>query len=296
MFQIISDTSCDFTAEEAKAMNVRLVPFYIATDEETYKKEAVELPIREVYNWMVAHPGEYPKTSTPTAADYAGVFEDALKESDDVICICINAKFSSSINSALGGQEIVEDDYENARITCVDATFNTALHRLLVLECVKMRDAGMSYEDTLARMKEIIPTGRIFFTVGDLDYLIHGGRLSKVTGKVAQGLSIKPMILLEDGVLSVKGIARGRKAAEKKAIRMCTDYFNDNNYDPDDFVFCVGYGYEKNEAGTIIVNLRKAMQDNFGKDIDVHHAQIGATVGLYTGPYALGVACLKKAL
>ena len=62
-----------------------------------------------------------------------------------------------------------------ARIQVIDSIVNTVLQGILVLEVVKCQQSGMTYEDTLKKIEEIKGTGRIFFTVGDMEYLAHGG-------------------------------------------------------------------------------------------------------------------------
>ena len=42
-------------------------------------------------------------------------------------------------------------------------------------------------------------TNRIFFTVGNTDYLKHGGRIGKLAGIASSALSLKPLITLVNG-------------------------------------------------------------------------------------------------
>ena len=42
-------------------------------------------------------------------------------------------------------------------------------------------------------------SGRIFFTIGNIDYLKHGGRIGKVMGIAGSALKIKPLITLKEG-------------------------------------------------------------------------------------------------
>lgn len=54
-------------------------------------------------------------------------------------------------------------------------------------------------------------TGRIFFSVGSMDYLIHGGRVGRVKGLAAGALGIKPMISLKNGEIYPEGVTRSQK-------------------------------------------------------------------------------------
>lgn len=56
------------------------------------------------------------------------------------------------------------------------------------------------------------------FTVDTLKYLVAGGRLSPVQGMMGTLLNVKPMLLIEDGVLKPIGRERGRKSAKAALI------------------------------------------------------------------------------
>ena len=47
-YKIISDGCCDLEKEIIEQYNLRIIPFYISFDEETYYKEIEEIGIREV--------------------------------------------------------------------------------------------------------------------------------------------------------------------------------------------------------------------------------------------------------
>lgn len=54
-YKIISDGCCDLEKEIIEQYNLRIIPFYISFDEETYYKEIEEIGIREVYERMVGN-------------------------------------------------------------------------------------------------------------------------------------------------------------------------------------------------------------------------------------------------
>ena len=75
-------------------------------------------------------------------------------------------------------------------------------------------------------------TNNIFFTVGNLDYLIKGGRIGKVSGRAANFLGIKPMILFKDGEIFSGGVARGRQKSFEKALEQLMNYLDANGGTP----------------------------------------------------------------
>lgn len=99
-YQIITDGSCDLGEEKAKEAGIRVVPFYVNFDADTYQKEIEELSVRDFYQKMVDHPDQFPKSSLPSVQDYTEAFLPYIMEGKDIICICITTKFSGSYNSA----------------------------------------------------------------------------------------------------------------------------------------------------------------------------------------------------
>lgn len=292
--QIVSDGSLDLPQELTEEKDIEVVPFYVSFDSETYKKEVVEIGIRDFYQEMVDHPDVFPKSSMPSVDDFYHVFEKSAKENIPVICICITKKFSGSLQSATVAKGIIEEKYPQAKITVIDSTVNTVLQGLFVLEACRLRDMGMDYEEIVDKILPIRETGRILFTVGSIDYLQHGGRIGKLAGIAAGALGIKPMITLKEGEIFSSGLARGRIRSMKKVVEMTREYLDEVNARPGEYNFCIGYGYDYKEAVKFREMLKDLVKERLGiEEIGIY--QIGATIGVHTGPYPIGIGIIKHA-
>lgn len=292
-YKIVTDGSCDLSNEIVNKNNLTVVPFYVSFDEQTYKKEKVELDIREFYQYIVDNPTVFPKTSLPSAQDYIDVFEPIIKNGEDILCICISTKFSGSYNSATNAKDILLETYPNANIEVIDATVNTVLQGILVEEAVRMKENGLTLKEAVDNINRIKATGRIIFTVGNLDYLIHGGRIGKVMGKASNTLGIKPLIILKEGEIFSNGIARGRKRAIQKLLEQLQEHFTEVNENPDNYRIVIGFGYDYEEALHFREELLQSLSKYSNiKDVDIY--QIGATIAVHTGPYPIGVGLIKK--
>lgn len=295
-YKIITDGSCDLPVEYWKEKDITVVPFYVSFDSENYYKEIKEIKIRDFYDKMVADSKTFPKSSMPSVADYVDVFTPIVEEGKAIVCICITTKFSGSYQSAMNAKEMVLEDHPDAKITIINSTINTVLQGIYVLEAVKMRDAGVSYEDLIAELEAIKGTGRIFFTVGDLEYLRHGGRIGKLSGIAGSILGIKPLITLMDGEIHSSGIVRGRKKSLDGVLELLSKYIEENGGNISDFSICIGYGYDIEEG---IAFQKRAVEYLTGKgysvtEADIPRYQIGATISVHTGPYPLGFGIIKK--
>ncbi len=247
-YKIIADGACDLYGENADKIGVKIVPFYVSFDESTYKKEGEEVDIRDFYKEMVDNSSVFPKTSMPSVQDYIDVFEPVVKAGEAVLCICITTKFSGSYNSAVNAKNMLMEDYPEAVIEVIDSTLNTVEEGIFVREAARMKANGVSFEENVKNLERIKSTGRIIFTIGNMDYLIHGGRVGKVLGGAVNMLGIKPMILMKDGEIFSSGVARSRKKSIDKLLVQIKDHFVKNNLDANKYEIVVGYGYDYEEA------------------------------------------------
>lgn len=295
-FHIISDGSCDLPQDLVKDKNITVVPFYVSFDDEHYFKENVDIGIRDFYQMMVEKRGVYPKSSMPSIQDYEEAFLPFAEAETPVICICITTKFSGSMQSALNARAMILEKYPQAEITVIDATINTVLQGQYVLEAAELRDHGVSYRDAVARLEEIKSTGRIFFTVGNMEYLKHGGRIGRVAALAGGALDIRPIITLKQGEIFPSGIDRGRKRTLKKVMNLLLDYLNQSSLGIDCYSIAVGYGYDIEEGAAFREQALAVLREKGYTIEQIPVYQIGATIGVHTGPYPLGFGIIEKGI
>lgn len=293
-YQVISDSSCDLEADLKEKYNIEVVPFFVSFEEEKYYKEIEEIAIRDVYDKMVANPKKYPKTSLPSVQNYVDAFMPHIKAGRGVICVCITTSLSGSYNSAVNARDIICEDYPDAKIAVINSYGATVYQRLYVIEAAKMQQQGYSYEENVEILQgQMRDTARIFFTVGDLDYLQHGGRIGKLAGLAGSVLNLKPLITLEGGSIDSSGIARSRKKSMAKTIELLKSYFKENGENPRDYKYAIGYGYDMQEGVQYKKQVDEALEE-MGVEKGADLVQIGATICVHTGPYAIGVGLVKR--
>ena len=293
-FQIISDGSCDLPPELAAEKQIRVIPFYVSFDGKNYQKEQEEIGIREFYREMVNRKGVYPRSSLPSVQDYMDAFLPYAKAGIPMLVLCISTKLSGSMQSALSARELILEDYPDAKIRVIDTTLCTVLQGLLVLEAAAMQKRGASFEETAERMEAIRSTGRIFFTVGNLEYLQAGGRIGRVAGIAGSLLGIRPVITMKEGEIFPSGISRFRKKKLDKTIDLLKEFLQKCGGTVKKYSLAAGFGYDREEAE----EYRKLVVERLDGQISLEELpmyQIGATIGVHTGPYPLGLGILERA-
>ena len=290
-FRVISDSSCDISSEQETAFDIRLVPYYVSFDGETYKKDRVEVSAADFYREMAENPGVYPKTSMPTQVDLYEAFLPHAEKGEKVIYLNLTSKFSSSFQSVHLAAEALMEEYPDCRIAVIDSFAATVQEGLLVTEAARMAKDGLSFEEAVERLEALKLTSRIFFTTGDLSYLQKGGRIGKVLTQTASVLKIKPIIHLYEGELQAAGIARARKKSIRKFMDDAKAFFADKNIN--DYRICTGKGYDQEEYDAFHREVAEEMKA-LGFTGEVESYQIGCTIGVHTGPTPIGIAVIRK--
>lgn len=289
-YQIVSDGACDLSKEQIEKNNLIVLPFYVSFDNKNYKKVGVEIGVREFYQQMVDNPNVFPKTSMPSSQDFYNVFEPLVKKNIPIICICITSHFSGSFNAANVAKEQILESYPNAKITVIDSYTITVIQGLLVLEICRMQQNGLSYEEVVNNIYKIIPSVRILFSVDNLDYLKHGGRIGKITYIIGSALKIKPIIVFKDGEISAPDKALGLKRAIKRIVENLKKHFSENGEKISDYMFGIGYGYNVEDGDM----LKKQFEEVPLPKENTYVFQIGSTIAAHTGPYTVGIGFIKK--
>ena len=97
-------------------------------------------------------------------------------------------------------------------------------------------------------------------------------------------------------LVSVYGIYsafRGFKKTVAKTIALMDDYFKETGDAMEDYFFRVGFGYDIEEGKEYYNTVANHIYGESHVD-QVGICQIGATIAVHTGPYAIGIGCVKK--
>lgn len=293
-FGIVSDSSCDLPESYVQTEQVEIVSFYLSFDGEEYYREGKEISIPEFYQRMAENPDCFPKTSMPSIQDYVGAFLSFVKKGLPVLCICLSRKLSGSLQAAVNAKQVVEEQFQGARIEVVDSCLATALQGMLVKNAVEMRNAGKTLDEAAEALRSLRQSGHIFFTTDDLKYLEHGGRIGKVASVAGSVLKIKPLIQFYDGELGSAELCRGRKKSLQKIIDKMESYIQDLKIEPEDYFLVTGVGLWVPEYDEFKMRLRERLGTSGFHVREWEDIQIGATIGVHTGPYPLGAGLLRQ--
>lgn len=186
-----SGTDINFSPEEAAAYNVHIVPLTVTLDEKSYQ-EGIDIQPAEFYQ-LLSQTDKLPVTSQPSAGQFADLYRRLAQTDPDILSIHMTSGLSGTYNSALAGAQMVPE----ANITHVDTKTLSAPAGWQVEAAARASKAGWSMDRILDLMKRIGDACESIYTLDELKYLIHGGRISHMKGIIASLINIKPLIGVE---------------------------------------------------------------------------------------------------
>ncbi|MCJ7567299.1 MAG: DegV family protein [Anaerolineales bacterium] len=209
--QIVTDSGTDLSlsSEQQSSLNIHVVPLTVTLDEISYQ-EGVDIQPEDFYP-LLEDSGNLPTTSQPSAGEFAEVYKKIAATDADIISIHMSSGLSGTFNSAKAGADLVPD----ANITVVDTKTLSAAAGWQVEAAARAFKAGWSMDKVRALMTRIGVASDSLYTLRELKYLIHGGRISHMKGLIATALNIKPLIGVEKagGTYVQHGQARTFKRA-----------------------------------------------------------------------------------
>lgn len=272
---IYVDSCSSLTKERAKEMNVRIIPTLFNMEGKDYNPLSDDvINYQDFYNNLEEK--MFCKTSCINPNTFVNYFEDALKQGNDVVYISLSSGLSASFNNANLAKDILSEEYKNC-IELIDSRTGSGGIQVILDKAIKMRDEGKTAKEIRVALENNKINVCSLFTIGSLDHLRRGGRLSTVTAIVGTVLKINPIICAnKEGKLTTHSKHRGRKKALNALIEDI-----ETNIVPGEKVY-IGYTNNIEEAEMI----EKYFVE---KKFTVHKDYIDHTMGSHCGPRTIAV-------
>jgi len=275
-YQIITDSSCDFTKAEYEEMGLTYAPLTLLYQGREYQSFTEEAELHDFYDGIRS--GEMPTTSAVNPEGWAGIMEPVLQAGRDVLCLAFTSGLSTTYQSAVIAAEELGEKYPDRKIRVVDTLCAARGQGLLVYLACQKRDAGYSLEELHGWVEENKLHICHWVTVDDLNHLKRGGRVSAATAFVGGMLNIKPIIHVDnEGKLATVAKCRGRKAAMEYLVGKLSE-----DGAGADTVF-IAHGDCPEDA----LALEKLVREKCPAVQQVRIGYVGGVIGAHTGPGVL---------
>lgn len=263
MFQIVVDSAANIPAEIVKTYNIKVISFVnyvndkplVCFDPELTQEEE-RAKGKEYYDAMRS--GIDIKTGLISSGNFEEYFKAIMEAGEDVLYFSLSKNISGTFNSArLAAENLMEDAPNGRKIKLIDSLNASLAQGILAIYASEMRQKGMDIDEVYDKLITYPEKMNGVFTVGDLKYLAHTGRIHGTVAFVGNILNIKPILRGDkDGYIVQYKKCRGRKASLNSLVSLVCD----NIVDPENQIIGIAHADAYEDSLYVMDEIQKRIK------------------------------------
>lgn len=276
--KIVTDSTSDMPQSMAKQYGIEVVPLNIHFGDQVYK-DGIDLSTDEFFDKLINGP-EFPTTSQPSIGEFIETYEKIAEPGDDIISIHVSSKLSGTYNSAEQAAKQLEG---KINVHLVDTQQVTITVGLAAISAAKSVSDGGSVNDAISASLSTASRSNFYALFDTLEFLSKGGRIGKAQSMLGSLLKIRPLLMLEEGLVAPYAKARSKKAGllkMEKTIRSLGEAEE----------IAVMYSTDSEDAEVIANSLSDLLPS--GKEPII--LKVGPVIGTHAGPGLVAVGLITK--
>ncbi len=271
--KIVTDSCSDLPEEIRQKYNIKMLPTPVQFgDEQHYDRDTIST--REFYQKL--EEGYMPTTSQIAPAAFEDAFRQELKKGNKVLAICFSGGLSGIYQSAVLAARCI--DSEDIRV--IDSRCCTIGLSLVLEEAARALENGSTLDKTRDLIFERCRYMEHIFSVGSVEMLKKGGRISGGKALLANVLNIKPILHFEDGKIVAFSKARG----QKRMLNALLEEMEKRGEDLDS----QRVGMAHSASPELAEKMQQKITDKFGTE-DFLVGELGAAIGSHVGKGTIAI-------
>ena len=277
-YRIITDTASELSLERCSALHINRL---------TLESNFGDIPWSDHDDlegfFKTINSSNIPKTSGLNLGEFIDVATPILEAGQDIIYLGISSANSpSSENVRHTAQQMLQAQFENRRIVCLETLCICGGLEYLVTEAVKRQQMGFSLDELIDYVEGIKGNIAHHFTSEDLKYFLVGGRISR--GEYIGGVLLRKKPVMRTDPITGKLISNGTANSTKAAVKAIGDAVI-NTIAQKDGRIIISYANCPDKAEYLTQYL---CASGFSKD-QIEISRIGVTIASHTGETAIAI-------
>lgn len=240
---IVTDSNSGITQKEGKEMGVHVLPMPFYINGEIFYED-ITLSQEQFYQ-KLSEDADI-STSQPSPGEVTDLWEDLLKDHEQIVHIPMSSGLSASCETAIA----LAQEYEG-RVQVVDDQRISVTQKQSVIDALALAGQGAD----AGQIREILEREKmessIYITLETLRYLKKGGRITPAAAAIGTVLKLKPVLQIQGEKLDAYAKCRGKKQARKTMLEAMKkdmkDRF-DSYVQAGSFALMVAYAGNEEEA------------------------------------------------
>lgn len=285
---IATDSYSGISPQEAEQLGIRVLamPFYV-DGECFYENQSLS---REMF-FQRLQAGADVKTSQPSPTAVMELWDEMLKECEEIVYIPMSSGLSGSCMTAQGMAG--EEAYEGRVFVADVGRVSTPMHRS-VLDALELASEGFGAREIRDALEESRDKMVIYVGLQTLEHLKKGGRISASTQVIGTILNIKPVMKFDVGTLDVykkcRGFSRARESMIEAMRQELAGRFKEEQEAGDVFLMAASSASEE-ETGRWIQEIESAFP---GMKVVCDPLTLGLCCHIGQGGLGIGCSCRVK--
>ncbi|EAD5841975.1 TPA: DAK2 domain-containing protein [Listeria innocua] len=212
---IVTDSIADLPEDFLLEHQVHVLPMNILAGEENYLDKLTVGPTLIQQKLAQQHKMS---TAQPTIRTVDALLSFLENKYEHVLVIAVSAELSGTYQ--LIKQRIKALDLSPEWVRVIDSKLNSVAQGLLVKQAVELVEAGKPFDEVTQKIEQLIAQTFIYVAVADLAPMVESGRIPRILGRLAQKLSLYPIVSLDrNGEGKLIGVSFSQKQSMKKIIK-----------------------------------------------------------------------------
>ena len=283
--KLIADSACDIEPKIAEELGITILPVSVNSNGNTYR-DNVDIFAEDIYKRMRA--GEIFKTSQITLNAYDEIFKKCAAQNIPVLCLTMSSGISGTYKTCISAADMIKEESPYFKISVVDSKAATFGYALILYRLAEKLKTDVTLEEITEFANNLVDSVRHVFTVGEMEFLYRGGRISRTASVIGSALNIKPMLIIDkDGYLKVKDRARGEKKLLLSVLKYIESETNGKDISGQTVFLNCG------DDDSFLNTLKETITEKYGVTKFVT-GKVGPTIVAHTGPTFTGVFFLSE--
>lgn len=281
---VVTDSNSGITQSGAKELGLYVLPMPFMINGKTFFED-IDLSQDDFYH-MLEDGGEI-STSQPSPEAVMNLWDELLKEYDEIVHIPMSSGLSGSCQSAM----MLAEDY-NGRVQVVNNQRISVTQRQSCMDAKLLIERGMNAKEIKEFLEADKFNSSIYIMLDTLYYLKKGGRITPAAAAIGTMLRLKPVLQIQGEKLDA--FAKARTTTQGKTL-MINAIRNDienrfGGFTEEKGIWLqIAHTHNETEAQV----LKQELQEAF-PGYNIHVDPLSLSVACHIGPGALAIACSKK--
>lgn len=278
---IVTDSNSGITQAQAKDLGIFVLPMPFTIEGNEYFED-VNLTQDEFYQKL----GEDAEifTSQPAPDSVMTLWEDVLKDYDEIVHIPMSSGLSSSCQTAL----MLADEYDG-KVQVVNNQRISVTQKQSCFDAQRLASEGKNAAEIKAILEEDKLNSSIYIMLDTLYYLKKGGRITPAAAALGTLLRLKPVLQIQGDKLDA--FAKARTSTQGKSI-MINAIKNDienrfGGMDRKNVTLMIAHTNSPEAAEALKDDVQEAIPGIQIEMVD----PLSLSVSCHIGPGALAIAC-----